>query len=294
MGPLMQRAVARVRWRATVLLAAALTAAAFTGAPAAQERGAFIDLPDVRLWVVDTGGSGDPVVLLHPNTGTVEVWKKQIPALVAAGYRVIAFDRPGWGRSTAQPGATPLSVAEDLDVLADRLGLGRFALVGVAGGGYIALDYAAWRPERVRSLVIANSGLGLKNDAEGDAFRRNSAIPDFHKFPAEVREMSPTYRGLNPEGVKAWKAIQSKAKQPGAADHALRTPNTLEKVAAIAMPVLVVAGDVDLTTPSGAMRLWARSLKHYDWLLVPEAGHALPWEQPDVFNAAVIDFLRKH
>src|SRR5579863_5759599 len=120
-------------------LAAGLLLASLAASPArAADTGAYVELPNVRLWVNDTGGSGDPVILLHPNTGTSEVWQTQIPALTQAGYRVIAPDRPGWGKSFIRPGMQPVSVAEDIDALADHLKLPKFHLVGVAGGGYIS------------------------------------------------------------------------------------------------------------------------------------------------------------
>jgi pimeloyl-ACP methyl ester carboxylesterase len=255
----------------------------------------YVELPNVRLWVTDTGGAGDPVILLHANTGTAEAWQKQIPALAQAGYRVIAPDRPGWGKSFIREGMKPISVAEDIDALADQLRLPKFHLLGVAGGGYISLDYAAWRPERLRSLVIGASGLGLQGDEEAEAFRQQAAIPGFDRQPPEVREMSPSYRGLNPEGVAKWKEIEAHAKQPGGPVPPQRTPNTDQKIASITTPILVIAGDVDLTTPSGAVRLWAKHLKvPYEWALIPEAGHSVAWEQPEAFNQAVIAFLRKH
>jgi pimeloyl-ACP methyl ester carboxylesterase len=255
----------------------------------------FIDLPNVKIWVTDTGGTGDPVILLHANTGTSEAWQNQVPALAAAGYRVIALDRPGWGKSVVREGMKPISVAEDLDALADHLKLEKFHLIGTAGGGYIALDYAAWRPQRLRSLVIAASGLGLVGDEEAELFRKQAAIPGFDRQPPEVREMSPSYRGMNPQGLARWKEIEERAKQPGGPVPPQRTPNTDEKIASITTPILVVAGDVDLTTPSAAVRLWAKHLKvPYDWALIPEAGHSVAWEQPEAFNQAVLAFLRKH
>src|SRR5580692_11874361 len=116
--------------------------------------GAYANLPGVKLWFIDTGGTGVPVVLLHPNTGTVEIWEPQIDVFAAAGYRVIAFDRKGWGKSIADPasGPQPGSVAGDLDALVTHLKLGKFYLLGVAGGGFAALDYAAWHQEHVRGL----------------------------------------------------------------------------------------------------------------------------------------------
>jgi pimeloyl-ACP methyl ester carboxylesterase len=275
-------------------LFALLGCAASSCARADEASGIFVDLPNVKLWVSDSGGTGDPIILLHANTGTSETWQKQTPTLVGAGYRVIAFDRPGWGKSVVHEGMKPISVAEELDALADHLKLSKFHLVGVAGGGYVALDYAAWRPERLKSLVVAASGLGLMGDEEADTFRKRAAIPGFSQLPPEVREMSPSYRGTNPEGVARWKEIEEHAMQAGAVVPPLRTPNTDEKIATITTPILVIAGDVDLTTPSAAIRLWAKHLKTYDWLLIPEAGHAVAWEQPDAFNQAVLAFLRKH
>ena len=287
----------RNRRRCLNALAAVLGLMASLGLAAAradEAAGVFVDLPNAKLWMTDTGGTGDPIILLHANTGTSEIWQKQTPALAQAGYRVIAFDRPGWGKSVVREGQKPISVAEDLDALADHLRLSKFHLLGTAGGGYIALDYAAWRPERLKSLVIAASGLGLTGDEEAIAFRKRAAIPGFERQPPEVREMSPSYRGMNPEGVARWKEIDEHAMQAGAVVPPLRTPNTDEKIASITTPILVIAGGVDLTTPSGAIRLWAKHLKTYDWLLVPEAGHAVAWEQPDAFNQGVLAFLRKH
>jgi len=277
------------------LLLACVGIAASSFAGADETSGTFVDLPNVKLWMIDTGGTGDPVILLHANTGTSKNWQKQIPAFVAAGYRVIAVDRPGWGKSVIHEGEKPASVAEDIDALADHLALPKFHLLGVAGGGYIALDYAAWRPQRLRSLVIAASVLGLVEDEEAEAFRTRAAIPGFANEPPEVREMSPSYRGMNPDGVAQWKAIEAHAHKPGSPIPPLRTPNTDVKIASITTPLLVLAGDVDLTTPSAAVRLWAKHLKiPYDWALIPEAGHSVAWEQPDAFNGAVLAFLRKH
>src|SRR5579862_6836252 len=72
-------------------------------APAAREpmvHEAFATVPGARIFYRDTGGSGTPLILLHAATGSSRSWEYQIPAFAAAGYRVIAFDRRGWGRTT--------------------------------------------------------------------------------------------------------------------------------------------------------------------------------------------------
>ena len=61
--------------------------------------GAPLDCPGLKLWVVDTGGAGVPVVLLHPNSGTSAVWENQIAALVAGRLSRHRVDRRGWGKS---------------------------------------------------------------------------------------------------------------------------------------------------------------------------------------------------
>ena len=282
------------RWQHWLMIGLAMFHFA-NGAFAVELSGSYVELKDVKLWVIDSGGTGEPVILLHPRTGNSEFWQYTMPALAAAGYRAIAVDNPGWGKSQAHDPKNPPPVADSLDALFDLLALDRVHLVGTAMGGYVVLDYAAWRPERVNSLVIAASGLGLENDPEGDAFRALAEIPVLDDQPAEVREMSPSYRGLNPEGVARWKEIHDSGEQEGAVRPPLRTPNTPAKVASIEVPTFVIAGGSDLTTPSGAIRLWSKHLTiPYDFLVMPEAGHVLVWEQPDEFNKALIGFLRKN
>lgn len=265
--------------------------------PAAESAfsGTSAELPGVKLWFVDTGGPGVPLVLLHANTGTSIVWENQIASFSRAGYRVIAFDRRGWGKSMADPatGPQPGSIAGDLDALADHLKLDRFHLLGVAGGGFAALDYAAWRPERLRSLVIG-AGTGQISDKEIADFIARIEIPNIRKLPAAYREVGPSYRGANPEGTKRWTKIDENSRQLGAAAQSLRTPNTFAKIATIPTPMLIIAADADLLAPPALMRIWAAHVKNHEWAIVPDAGHAIAWEQPEMFNEKVLDFVRRH
>jgi pimeloyl-ACP methyl ester carboxylesterase len=235
-------------------------------------------------------------MLLHPNTGTVVVWEPQIAAFAQAGYRVVAFDRRGWGKSTPDPatGPQPGSIAGDLDALVDYLKLDRFHLLGVAGGGFNALDYAAWRPERLRSLIVGGSTGAIEDQKVADFIAR-IAIPDIRKQPAHYRELGPSYRGANPEGTKRWIEIDEHSRQPGVPfQPPLRTPNTLAKIATIPTPTLIIAADADLLAPPALMRLWATHMQHHEWAMIHDAGHAMAWEQPGRFNDIVLDFLHRH
>jgi pimeloyl-ACP methyl ester carboxylesterase len=195
--------------------------------------------------------------------------------------------------ANAATGPQPGSIAGDLDALADHLKLDRFHLLGVAAGGFAALDYAAWRPQRLRSLVIGAS-TGQVADKEIADFIARIEIPNIRKLPAVYREVGPSYRGANPEGTKRWTEIDEHARQPGAADQPSRTPNTFAKIETIPTPTLVVAADADLLAPPALMRIWAAHLKDYEWAVVSDAGHAIEWEQPDAFNEKVLAFLKRH
>jgi pimeloyl-ACP methyl ester carboxylesterase len=278
-----------------MVLAAALPwgVSAQRGAPVAgSTREALADLPGVRLWFSDSGGSGEPVVFLHANTGTSETWTPQVAAFTRAGYRVITFDRRGWGKSTANPasGPQPGTVAEDLDALASFLRLGRFHLVGVAGGGFVALDYAAWRGDRLLSLVVGASTGSVADQPIQEAIKRIE-IPGIRAQPAHYREVGPSYRATNPEGTARWIAIHDRAQQPGVTGQPLRSPNTFAKLEAIGVRTLVLAADADLLAPPGLMWIWAQHVKGARWGVVGDAGHAVAWERPEEFNAVVLGFM---
>lgn len=257
--------------------------------------GAYAELPGVKLWFVDTGGPGTPIVLLHANTGTSAAWQNQVARFSQAGYRAIAFDRRGWGKSIADPatGPQPGSIAGDLDALADHLKLDKFHLLGVAGGGFAALDYAAWRPERLRSLVVAASTGQMADKEIADVIARLE-IPELRKLPAVYREVGPSYRGANPDGTKRWIEIEEHARQHDAPSQPLRSPNTFAKIETIATPTLVVAADADLLAPPALMRIWAGHVKNHEWAVVPDSGHSIAWEQPQAFNEKILEFIERY
>src|SRR2546422_3885492 len=161
-----------------------------------------VALPGVDLWYNDTGGTGTSVVCLHAASGTSESWVYQLRACTAAGYRCITYDRRGWGRSRPDPtGPQPGDVSDDLHGLVAHLGLDRFHLVTTAAGGIGGLDYTVTHPERIRSLVVANSIGGVQDPAYLELQHRIRP-PEIQALPVELRELGPSYRGTNPEGTR--------------------------------------------------------------------------------------------
>lgn len=253
-----------------------------------------IAVPGAKLWVADSGGTGTPLVLLHANTSTVLSWQAQFPAFHAAGYRVIAFDRRGWGQSFADPetGPQPGSIAEDLDNLANAMGLQPFCLLGIAGGGFAALDYAAWQPSRLIKLIIAGSN-GKFTEPEMQALSARIAVPGL-TGRLEVRpylEVGVAFRSENPEGFQSFIDMEHTARQEGAPEQPLRTPNTFAKIATIATPALILMGGSDLLAPPALMKTWARHLQNAQFAEIGDAGHSINWERPQEFNQIVLDYL---
>ena len=116
-----------------------------------------------KLFYWDTGGTGAPIVLVHPATGSALIWSYQQPAFARAGYRVAAYSRRGYNGSDAVDKANPRTPSGDLHALVEYLKLPRFHLLGSAAGGGIAMDYALSHPERVRSLVVACAVGGVED-----------------------------------------------------------------------------------------------------------------------------------
>jgi len=259
-------------------------------------RGTHAELPGVRLWFKDTGGNGVPLVLLHAATGSSQVWEHQLPVFTAAGYRVIAYDRRGFGRSTiTHQGAQPGTGADDLQALITHLGIDRVHLLGTAAGGFVVLDYALSFPERLRSLVFANSIGGVQDESYLELGRRLRP-PQFNALPPELRELGPSYRAANPQGTARWTelALTNQPEGQSAPAQAMRNRITFSLLEKIQVPALLLTGGADMYAPPPALRLFAARIKSSESVIFPEAGHSTFWEQPEAFNKAVLDFVRKH
>jgi pimeloyl-ACP methyl ester carboxylesterase len=277
----------------SVVVFAGVTA---TAQPAAPAREASADLPGVHLWFTDSGGSGPPVVFVHAATGSSRVWEYQRPVFTKRGFRVITYDRRGYGRSVADPaGAQPGTGADDLNALMDYLTIDRFHLVGTAAGGFVAWDYALSFPKRLRSLVVANS-MGGVQDPEYQKTLRLLRTPEFLAMPPDMRELGPSYRASNPAGAERWRELERTARPTSAQPPAqtLRNKVTFALLETIAVPTLLLTGDADMYAPPPIMRMFAARVKGSRLVVVPEAGHSTYWEQPEIFNRTVLDFIGKH
>lgn len=227
---------------------------------------------------------GPVVVLLHHGLGSTRAWRKQVPALVEAGYRVLVYDRWGYGGSDARVGLDVPEFEEDLADL-DRLlatcNLQPVTLIGHSDGGTLALYFAMRYPERVAALVAVAAHiylepkmqpgiLGIKQAFEQDArFRKGMQLAHGDKFESVFTNWYDSWH------------------KPAALDWDMRP-----LLGGIACPTFVIQGENDEhATPQHACDI-ADHIPGAELWLVERAAHMLPQEIPEIFNQRLLTFLR--
>ena len=282
--------------RALLSLSLALAGAAATtsiaGVASAAVREGVVTVEGARLHYWDTGGEGQPIILLHPATGSDRIWTYQQPAFAAAGFRVIAYSRRGYAGSDAVDPKKPGTAAGDLHALIEHLGLKQCHLLGSAAGGGIALDYALSYPGLVLSLAMVCAVGGI---VEPEYVERASRLrpKGFDAMAASFRELSPSYRAANPQGVEEWERLEHAAVTGNRLGQQVENRLDWAALSRLVMPVLVIGGDADLEAPPPLLRAYAAHIPGAELVLVPEAGHSLYWEMPELFNSLVLKFFAK-
>ncbi len=165
--------------------------------PAAE---GIADLGNARLWYWDTSGPGEAIVLLHPGSGSAEFYPWQQPAFARGGYRVICYSRRGRYKSDLGTDTDTFFAIDDLLGLTKYLGIDKFHAVGNAQGGYLGLDIAHSHPDRLLSLVLACSMMGI-SEPEYTRTLQSLRPKTFDDLPPEVRELGPSYRAAD---LQAW------------------------------------------------------------------------------------------
>jgi pimeloyl-ACP methyl ester carboxylesterase len=263
--------------------------------PQAPATEGLVDVGGCRLWYWDTGGAGEAVVFLHAGSQSGAGWGYQQPVFAQAGFRAIGYSRRGcWRSERGDPQDTGMA-AEDLRRLLDDRGVDQAHLVAIALGGFYALDFALLHPTRLRTLTIASSYLGI-DPSERAYAEANARLrpPAFDALPVEFKELHPSYRAGNPDGVQAWLALSRQARSGAPVVPGRPWPMTWERVESIRHPALLMTGDGDLYTPPALLRMQAEHLPHAETIIIREAGHCANWEQPEAFNRAVLDFLGRY
>jgi pimeloyl-ACP methyl ester carboxylesterase len=252
----------------------------------------LVDIPGAQLFYWDTGGTGTPIVLMHPASGSAMIWAYQQAAFAKAGYRVIAYSRRGYAKSSPFDKANPGSGSEDLAAFAAALNLPRFHLIASAAGGSISMDFTLSYPDKLLSLTISSNSAGVR---EGAIFKaaEQSKPQGWDKMPVEFRELGPSYRAVNAAGTKLWLDLEHHALI--GTDYRQVPTNRITDASLknVKVPTLLMTGAADLITPPAIMRLVRDAIPGAQMVVAEETGHSLYWERPDLFNSTVLEFLAR-
>lgn len=246
-------------------------------------------------------GSGEEVVVLSAGLGgAAAFWAPQRAALEAR-FRVLAFDQRGTGRN-AEPlpeGYTIGHMADDVIQVMDAAGVSRVHVLGHALGGLVGLDLGRRFPERVGKLVLVNAWAKVDRHSErcfdiriGILHAQGPAayVAAQPLFLHTAPYMSAHYDKISAEiahGTAHFQGAENLLKRIGA----LRAFDARADLARITAPTLVAASRDDLLVPYTASEILAAGLPHAELWVTPEGGHAFSVEQPEAFNAKLMDFL---
>jgi haloalkane dehalogenase len=265
-------------------------------------------LGGLRMHYADEG-AGPPVLLLHGEPTSSYLWRNVIPPIVAAGYRAIAPDLIGFGRSDKPSDVGwysydrhVASVAE----LVETLGLRGLTLVVHDWGGPIGLRFAVEKDELVERLVILDTGIGGGRPPSETWLRFRDVVRAAGPAidPARLVE-SGTVRGLTDEARAAYAepfpTPESKAGVlafpelvPAAEDHPNTAPmnRVRDALRTWSKPTLVVWGAEDRALPPTLARVFAELIPGArEPVVLARAGHFLQEDAPDELAAALVDFL---
>lgn len=322
-----------------ILIALSLSAFTFSaGTSTAQETfppetladpdGQFIEIDGESLYYIESGlVDGPTVMLLHGFGGSTFTWRENIPALVEAGYHVIAYDRPPFGLSekSAELDLSATAQADQLARLMDALNIKSATLVGHSAGGQVIGKFATLYPARVESLIFVDGavipGDGQESDEQTDS---TSPVGGLFSFGSSLDPESPLAQGLvrrfltperfinilssayyDPEMVteevaEGYSRILS-VENWEAGFLALFSASTfedrvnLETLAGFEKPVALMWGEDDTWVPIGRGEALRDIFTNTEpvWITFEDSGHLPMEENADEFNMQLVTFLEK-
>ncbi len=243
----------------------------------------------------DEAGSGDPpIIFLHGVGSDRSVWKPQLDHFGQA-RRSVAFDYPGYGDSEFVDGATRDDFAASALAAMDSLSISRAHVCGLSLGGVIAIAMHAQAPDRIISLVLADT---FAVHPDGDNIYQRSVAASQSMTMAELAEArtgilfgSTATPELRQEVREVMGAIDPRAYLLGA--EAVWLADQRDRVSRVRCPTLVLVGDEDVVTPPGLSEELTRLVPGSILELVRGAGHLTNAEQPAQFNRAIESFLSR-
>ena len=266
---------------------------------------------DTNLHVDDTGGTGRTVVLIHGWPLSGESWSKQVPAFVEAGYRVVTYDRRGFGRSDKpKTGYDYDTLTEDLHTLLTELDLNDVTLVGFSmGGGEVARYFTKYGTERLHSVVFASAVppylLRTNDNPEGPLSKEQAAAMTagltkdedsfYDQFTTDFFSVDGVLKVSEADRQEAL-ALAKQASKAAALEAMASFASTdfRDDLLKVTVPTLVIhgAGDAIVLFEGSGTRTHA-AIPGSELHVVAGAPHGVNVSHADEWNRVVLDFLAK-
>ncbi len=268
----------------------------------AQEAGEGRGLAEINgtQLYYEVAGEGHPLVLLHAGICDSRMWDEQWQAFTAR-YRVVRCDIRGCGKS-AQPPAE-FSLRDDLFELLRLLEIEKTYLLGVSMGGSLAIDFTLEHPEMIDALILVAAGVSgrkpsdelIRQWSDVDAAFQSDGIPAANELEMRMWVDGPrrTPDQVDP-GLRARVAEMNAnnfAMQSDEAKSRPLDPPALNRLGEIAVPTLIVVGDLDQPDVLESCRLLAEGIPNARQEVMVGTAHLPSMEQPEMFIGIVLDFL---
>ena len=265
---------------------------------------------DHNIHVGESGGDGRPVVLIHGWPLSSDSWSEQIPPLKEAGYRVVAYDRRGFGKSDPGDSYDYDALADDLDNVLTDLDLTDVTLVGFSmGGGEVARYASRHGVDRLHSVVFAaaippyllkgddNPDGPLTEDAAGGMRKgleddRDAFFDDFTRQFFSAGDDLKVSEERRQQAVGLCKQSDQQAAL-GCMD-AFATTDFREDLPKVTVPALVIHGDSDGIVPfEGSGKRTHEAIDGSELVVIEGGTHGLNVSDAKEFNEALLEFLKK-
>ncbi len=266
---------------------------------------ATVQVSDGVTLYYEVHGQGDPLVMLGGIMMSTASWTMYLPYLTSHA-QLILVDLRDQGRSSKMDKDYSIQVhVDDVRAMLDHLRLSKVHLFGVSYGGSVALLFALRHPERVQSLILANTFHYIPNHlrAIGRAWEVAAELNDAARFfeLAIPYIYSSTFYATHYEFLKKrqemFRSMLTREWFEGfrrLCRSALDLAIDEEELKRLAMPILLIGAEEDRVTPLPFMEEMHRSLNQAEFLVIPRAGHGAVIERPKEFLTAIVGFIHRH
>lgn len=259
----------------------------------------YADVNGAKVYY-EVAGSGRPIVFIHGFSLDTRMWDAQFAAF-AERYQAVRYDVRGFGRSSV-PDGLPYTTEGDLATLLSQLGIEKPVLIGQSMGGGIAIDFAVAYPNGLSALVLIDAVLGGFHWSDDMAASLEAVYDDARASGVEAARTAWLAHGIFAPGLvnpscreylrriitdySGWHWANSEQDS-----NVQLQPAALERLDEIAVPTLVVAGELDVPDFLSVADLLEVNIPNARGARLAGAGHMSNMEAPDAFNRVVLDFL---